>query len=163
MDQLIAALKIFIEWVKEPYKAMIAVFIIFGLALFLPASLTDKMGIGELVRSHRGLEWGCFLFLLAYLMLVGVESVYIRIRILVHLRRLPTDERYALMSFMKNEKRTASIIAHTPAASALVRLGILEECDPKYKGSNKSPDNYSFTLKPWIYRHLKKHQNLLWQ
>ena len=162
MQEIIAALKFIADIFKEPYKAVMAILVISALALFLPTSVTQRAGIDAALKSHLLLEWGLFSFATVYLVIFLVGIGVKRIQLLRHFRDLPIDERVVVNAFMHAPRRTANLIANAPTASAMARMGILEEGGPlpNEKNFRMQRGECFYSIKPWAFRFLRKHPNL---
>src|SRR5207245_7149156 len=65
-----------VGWLKDHlslHKLMLAVFVVAGIALFLPAPSADSMDIGSFVRTHRAAEWLTFSLLGVYFILCVLD------------------------------------------------------------------------------------------
>ena len=104
---------------------------------------------------------GGFIFAGFYLIFSLVEWLGHLFSLLRHLHNLPGDERRVIHTFMQWDSRTKGLISGAAAATALSRMSILEPC------SEINPNHYAakrgdtfFTMRPWIFRYLKKRPHL---
>ena len=147
--------KTFLAWFPDRYKLTIALIIMSGAALFLPASLQRSMGTNIWTHDHRLIEWGVFLLFLLLLVLAGVEVAAKRIaeshRIRSRMRALSADEHDLIYSITTGNINTAIAWPYEPRVVNLFAAHILTR-DPE----GLTNGQFAYSLAPKARRHLKK-------
>jgi hypothetical protein len=146
----------FFHWFKGRYQAMIALLVLSASALFAPRSLTDAIQIGDQLRQHRFLEVGCFAFSAIYLLIGMGDRLIRRVGAWRHLQSLADDERRVFQSFITGDRRTRGFIENAFTATAMAKMDLLEVCESIPKNVNDRRGVSYFTIKPWVFRYLKK-------
>jgi hypothetical protein len=85
LDPVLGWIQAIVGWLKTPYKTLLALFLLSITALVLPDRISDRMMVGDWVRSHRLLEWAVALGSGFYLLVWGIELSAQRIQVRRHL------------------------------------------------------------------------------
>jgi len=129
MDQLIAWIKAFISWFSSPFKTMIALVFLTGIALFLPINRQSAMGISDWTGQHRVVEWSVFLFCSIFLVLSLAENIGTRVivkrRLKHRLNNLAGDEKKLLSRFVDHDWTTLIAWPHEGGIGSLEMDGTI--------------------------------------
>jgi hypothetical protein len=128
MDQFIAAIKAFLAVFPSPFKTMLTLVCLVSIALFLPATWQQSMGVFVFGAEHRVLEWGILLFCGPFLLLSIAETAGKRYlskrRINKRLQNLADDEKRTLNRFLTQDKSTVIMWPHEGGVETLQADGI---------------------------------------
>lgn len=159
-DPVLGWIQAIVGWLKTPYKILLALFLLSITALVLPDRISDRMMVGDWVRSHRVLEEAVALGSGFYLLVWGIELSAQRIRVRRQLGIMSRDELIVIQSFMHDGGlRTRSFVGSTATCEAMVKMKILERCDPNFTRGRGANALY-YTMCPWVFQHLKRHPEL---
>lgn len=146
---------------------MAAIALVTGLLLFLPSWLLTGVGIGGFRKENLGWIVLSFGFSISYLATYPLYSCWLwvadRCPKVRRLQHLTTDEKQVLLEYIDNNVRSVLLWhdAHLEGpANQFWAEGILDRFD------NTDPvgaTKYSWTIKPWVVKHLKKRPGLLRQ
>ena len=157
MPDILAWFKALIEWFKSPWKTLIVLALLCGLALFLPSCWLARIGLAEWADGHRVLEWGIFGFCVLMLAVTGIESSGKRWRMKHRLRHLATDEQELMREFVGRNVSTHHFVTYQAAVSSLEADGILSVARPATTITEDSGIFY-YRIPSWMLRYLRKHR-----
>jgi hypothetical protein len=159
-------LKLFGEWIKS-VRTMFVAGAVAALAVFAPERRLEAIHIYPAVERFRPLLWlvlaisaAGLLFEIGKLLLSGLSTIFIWLRIRRRLHNLAADERAVLVIYVGEQKSTwAWGISHYGPTS-LAEAGILHLA-PTIGTLHADTGLYYYTIKPWVLRYLTKNKELI--